>query len=42
VTGNVFLRKRNMMNFSVDVQFIKLAVSGKAKIQNRQNKKIIE
>ena len=30
-----------MTNFSVDVQFIKMTVSGKANIQNRQNKKII-
>lgn len=31
-----------MVNFSIDVQFIKFIASGKAKIQNRQNKKIIE
>lgn len=31
-----------MINFSVSVQYLKLTISGKANIQNRQNKKLIE
>lgn len=42
MTGSVSIVKRNMINFSVSVQHFKLTVSGKANIQNRQNKKMIE